>query len=423
MSETKELIQRINASPYFGIFVEVGAGMPVASAIYAVPGASNTVYSALSPYSKAAQSEIFGEDDNRSVSKEHVANDILKLVKRYAFPPSANPDINLIYHSSFQLGEPGSHTVSHGWLGIAVKRPGASVWSMTMIHMTLKQMARPETIAMLEERCVKILGAVLLEEALPVSCGIDIVSDTTFNEVQSDLHWTDQLETVLNTLGDNDCVVIANGALLRLEEVFRAPSIIALYKGSFAPVTIAHTKFAKAFETETGIKPVFMISMDTFDKGTQQAGSVIWRINLLNKLGYTVAVNRNGYFYQNAQFFKERFGKPVAFLVGSDTLNRTIDYAKNKGRVESVKRVFVKGEEIQWSFKNDTAFDDVMFFVANRPNVPLLPEADDERVKVIVDLEDISSTAVRAFRKNNDIDSLRAMMPAEVIDDYLNIMI
>jgi hypothetical protein len=159
-----------------------------------------------------------------------------------------------------------------------------------------------------------------------------------------------------------------------------------------------------------------MISVDTFDKGSQEMESVMWRINLVNKLGYTAIVTLDGYFATNAMFFRRKFGKPINFLVGSDTINRVVrvsieEYAKRH-------RVMVKGEN-EWELDGDANFEGCTFWVAMRPSIQLHVSAVGTRLHVIGELGDISATMVREMRHRGDVDGIRALLPAEIVDDYL----
>ena len=443
MNRESSTIIALHESEYYGIIVEVGAGVPIAQAIYNLPGASATVYSALSPYSKEAQEEIFGKSENRAVSQEHVREDIITLIGKY----KNNDKINFIYHSSFQIGEVGSNVSTHGWVGVAKKVPHDR-WNLDLIHISLhKNEERESTIEKLGSTCLSFLELSLLSKksnwALPSKQHIDIFSNY---ELWSDggqtngapftaqeLPLRSVTERVINSIGDDGYVAMVDGKMVRLEDVFRDKPEVTLYKGSFNPPTRAHMEFVTTFEGLKKYKPgtvAFMISMDTFDKGEQQAMSVVWRAKMINELGYPVIINRNGFFYDNAEFFRKKFGKPINFLVGSDTINRTIEWAKGKGGVEARARLrtgiadYVAGfafTKPKWSFTEDTAFDGVTFWVANRPNIPVLPEGLDPRVKIIVDLDDISSTMVRQYKEEGNLEGLKLLMPAEIIDCYLNI--
>jgi nicotinic acid mononucleotide adenylyltransferase len=75
-----------------------------------------------------------------------------------------------------------------------------------------------------------------------------------------------------------------------------------------------------------------------------------------------------------------------------------------------------------YTLDKDENFKDVTFYVANRPNAPLIEDClKSKNVKILMDSSDISSTMVRQHKADNNLDGLRSMMPDSIIHDYLNL--
>ena len=104
------LIQEIHNSNRFGIVCETGCGQPVAQSLYAISGASKTIFFSESPYSKVYQDEKFGFDENRAVSLEKVQHFLKHYVERYT-------NCNFYYVASFQIGDETNKITTHGWIG------------------------------------------------------------------------------------------------------------------------------------------------------------------------------------------------------------------------------------------------------------------------------------------------------------------
>ena len=138
--------------------------------------------------------------------------------------------------------------------------------------------------------------------------------------------------------------------------------------------------------------------------------SIIWRVNLINKLGYTVIITRNGYFADNADFFRRKFNKPINFLLGSDTMNRIVQYSMSK-----------HSQTKEWNLDTDKHFTNCNFWILIRPHNDLHNKViDSKRVTIIgTEKNDISATQVRDMRRAGNIEGIRSIIPELILDDYL----
>src|SRR4051812_34885083 len=112
----KEQIEQLHKSDIFGIFIEIGCGVPVAAAMLGVSGASNTIFMSESPYSRDYYKYAYNLDPEsemyRSVSPQYLK--YILASGRFDRIYSEKP-INTIYAASFQLGEMNDKS-THGWI-------------------------------------------------------------------------------------------------------------------------------------------------------------------------------------------------------------------------------------------------------------------------------------------------------------------
>lgn len=215
---------------------------------------------------------------------------------------------------------------------------------------------------------------------------------------------------------------------------------IVIFKGSFNPPHICHLNIAKVVEEKFGVKPVMMISSSVYQKGWIDPKDLTSRLKILNELGYSVMITKDGYFHKNTEYIRAKFKQPIVYVVGSDTLNRILESSyhilnpKDKvtlpifGKEEQVtldgmSEVFRKLEIERFEYD----FKDVTFFVINRPGSELSPDASYVKdyytlVEEHPDFFYISSTKIREMKANNDIEGIRKLIPAKIFDKYINLI-
>ncbi len=400
-------IQKIHESELYGCFIETGCGMPVASKLFAFEGAHNTVYMAESPYSVEYQKEQYGDSKSRSVSYETVKNIVdhwktecsFVLYKENIVPKlqAGGRAINLIYATSFQIGE---DKVSHGWIGVAYKE------KTFYYHITLDPKPRTELINEIGKIGIRILESILKNNFLPSNCKIDIARDSKGNDIPLssvfDMMQKDEYETFLT---------IQNGRMSRLEDVFRGEDSILLYKGSFNPVHNFHQTIAALAEEQYQSKVVFMINMNTYQKGVVPSIELENRIKNITELGYSVIISKDGFFNKNMEYIRSRFPtKKVVFVLGSDTLMRILESSYQ----------FISGNTIVPKFKKD--FANAKFFSIERIGSDLshpLP-VEDHIDRIAVDPSPISSTQIRKLKEEKKYDDIKELMPEKIFKNYIS---
>lgn len=445
-------IQELHESNAFGIIIETGCGVPVANALFEVSGASKTVFFTESPYSKIVQDKIYGESHARAVSKENIDRFISHHeldLKKAESKNNLNADgkkVNYIYASSFQLGENNAST--HGWIGIWTKNLGCRYYHIS-IHCPL---SRKEYIAEIARIGVDLLYHCTITEpdvslTVPSNCYIDIALDSNGNEVDWNMMFVSLRGESNPLVGSDNFISIKGGKLVRLEDLFRDKETILLYKGSFNPVHAAHIHNSEVAKQKYGTDVVFVISSSVYQKGWIQADDLKHRVAILNELGYSVIITKDGFFNHNTEYFRYKFKQPIVYVVGSDTMNRILESSYNilnpresKNYIgafgkeyhkelekEGIPDGLVALEKISLDIeikKFEREFNNVKFFVINRPGTELKHDAN--RVESFYTLVEehpeyfhISSTKIREMKEKNDIEGIRKLIPEKVLEMYI----
>lgn len=258
------LISRLNKSAWKGYFVEIGAGMGLSHDIFNNDGASKTVLSAYSPYSKEELYYYAGRKFERSVSE-----DVVEQIMRNQYLD----DNEFIFVNSFQIGK---RKCNHGWVGIAYKLNG-KIYKCTY-HITLSIFSNREnaiskigTIG-LRLLCMKLFGT----KSTELNAHIDITPYDTYEVLD---HIID-----LGNYNDKSGLVLFNpeGEAVRLEEL-RNTKKLTIYKGSFNPPHGAH-KFIYDEMSKITNKVVLAISVDTYGKKKITREEIEERIALIHEL-------------------------------------------------------------------------------------------------------------------------------------------
>jgi hypothetical protein len=346
------IIKEIHESDIFGNFIETGCGVPVASALLSVAGASSTVYMSECPYSKHYANGKYDNGSCRAVSVENVKRIVDHNIEAF------NEHINTVYAASFQVGE---DVVTHGWIGLSYK--GDTKYYHLTIH---EKLSRVEYINRIAQNAIKLIHA--KNQSVPSDCDVDIVLNDDLSENKSLC-----VEFMINSDKDVYLNFTPNG-ISRLEDSFRDKEDIIIYKGSFNPPTVEHMRIAETTITEhkhMNAAFTFMISVETFSKGTLSLDSVLQRVKWINSMGHGVLLNRKGMFSEAIAFFTMKFGANLFFPIGSDTKERM--------------------ENSLFSYPH------VSYPHYVRTNV--------------------SSTIARQYLEDNDFDSLEQIVPSAVLED------
>jgi hypothetical protein len=314
-SRMNDIVPLIHTSDTYGVFIETGCGVPVASALLSCQGASKTIYLTECPYSSLfCQNKYSINTLERAVSENYVDS-----IAKYYDSLMENSTINTIYVASFQIGDFNSLT-THGWIALKYKK------SYQIYHITLRQaMSRQDYITRIGEIGVQLIARQnqstkndLVNYISELDLDIDIVKNGYTREI--DLTRTLQLMPTKGLLYFD-----ATGSLQLLENLCRDQKQLIVYKGSFNPPTLAHIELAIQTQKKyPEAKLTFMISIDTVDKGQIKVEDLTQRLQwLTQQLGYNCLVSQTGRFLDAISYFQATFPQlELIFPVGEDTKQR-----------------------------------------------------------------------------------------------------
>ena len=386
MKETKDKIKHLHDSDMYGIFVEMGCGTAVTSALYSVPGASKTVYFAESPYSKEHQEELFGKA-SRAVSIERVDSVLETYWNKYS------DKVNCVYAATFQIDDGDGSKSTHGWIGVRNKE------TKKFYHITVPEIFQRD---MIFDRIAK-QGISILFGQIPNN--VDIIND---GEQESDIN------AVIDNFSDFNLVCFSNGKLVRPEDVIRNKKRVVLYKGSFNPMHIGHMSLIKRAQERFGEDVILGLSAHPFGKNDMDSSAITMRAKILNALGFDVAVFRSGYFNENDVVLRRITKAPISYVVGSDTMDRILrsSFDVLGQTLERVRRT--KLREMYLTFGKDSSFfvirragDAAEYLTVDFSEFPIVETCPKGQV------EQISSTEIRKAIEQQDFDFVKnnAVLP------------
>ncbi len=299
----KDKIKKLHESDTLGIFVEMGCGTAVTSALYSVPGASATVFFAESPYSKVKQEELFGPVD-RAVSIQRVESVLDTYWTKYV-RMKAMSKINTVYAATFQIDDGDGSKATHGWIGIC-NHTGSKFYHVTIPTI----LERDEMFKLIAEQ-----GIALLSGEIPQH--VDIVTTHDGQELSDNAK-------IIENFSDSNVVCFSGGQMTRPEDVLRGHNRLLLYKGSFNPMHVGHMEIINDVAAQYGAKVILGLSAHPYGKEDLSGTDIAARAIMLNGLGFDVAVFRSGYFNDNQKVLRRVTKSRIVYVVGSDTMDRIL---------------------------------------------------------------------------------------------------
>jgi len=408
----EELVKEVNESSTFARILEVGVGVPISNKLYSFSGASKTIYSVESYYSREAHDRAFGECDSRAVSFERLKS---VFENESILSDMESGLYNTVLATTFQVGNMNENNVStHGWIAvncgelIDVENYGDHfVDNIKYYHISIhKKMTREEYINTIGEIGVKLLHC--KNEFVPSDCWIDMVLD-----VNGNTDYESSLDAISSCKSAQQVNVFSSNGVDRLESITRGVENLIVYKGSFNPVSIAHQEVVNQTLTnyKEKTKLLFSISVDTYQKGKIDTESLIRRIQNINSLGYDVLITNNGLFVDCLEVLRTKYNGNVVFPLGVDTINRlsTFYYERvNKDWDGNFENIFNKEK-----FESD--FDNCELVCFSRNDEAVDPLLDSGLVSHMEQQHSaVSSTEIRELFENGEDEKAVEMIPHEI---------
>jgi nicotinic acid mononucleotide adenylyltransferase len=395
----EKIIKNINDSDLFVRIIEVGAGVPISNEIFNYSGASKTIYSSESYYSRDAYKNMFGESKNRAVSAERLKeiNDNTLIIKDLN-----NGLYNTVLSTTFQVGDTTNKVSTHGWICLNINNDNIRYYHISLHNAN----SRKEYIKQIGEIGVLLLNS--KNENIPTDCFVDIVLDKDLQPL-----YNETLNFLSNNINTDIATVFTYDSKIdRLESITRDVDNLIIYKGSFNPPSVSHLDLMnKTISLYENNKAVYCISLDTYQKGYQNLDSILERINMLNILGFSVLITSKPLFKDTYDLLRLKFGKNIVFPQGMDTFNRIIN----------------SGYTVDGDFKIDNFikdFKNVDMVVYNRGDEKINCEEYLNLLSFvkIVEVEDnnVSSTLIRKLIDENKYEEVEKYLHPLIFEKLKN---
>ena len=327
----QDKVKEIHKSSLFGSIYEMGAGAPIASALYEQEGASKTVCESIQAYSKEAQRVMFGIE-NKSVSIEAI-----KRILDCTNVDYNSKDIlheNFIIAASFQLASKDDKKITHGWIGIkySLLKDGSLDSGEANIEVYFHF-----TIPLRAERylLIKLIGSLGIDILYSIATNTELKTDfvdAVFSKegLINEFCLDKTLQLFLESPQEN-YLAFQSGKSIRFEELFRHSKGMILQKGSYNPIHEGHLKIMELTKQKyPDYIGCYFISVNRIGKSILNLNELEEKILAINKLGYTVVICKESHFFANMYYLQQHYIKrfndyKIVFPIGSDTLNRILD--------------------------------------------------------------------------------------------------
>lgn len=429
----QENIQKIKDQNMFGVIIEVGAGMPVYNELCQHANtASKIVKYAESPnnwdYSKT---KYEFSDGIRAVSAQVCAE--ISNWQYCKMRNKSDDNFNFILSNTIQICN-DNKTQTHGWFGLAIINNDILLgenlhYQIKFYHFSINNdgsFQRRDLTSIIANIGIDILASnndcrqlkngfidIILDHNLePIKS--DIITSYSNAEIIKSINYLNPLTRRSKIINDVYTVFTKDGSVIRINDLIRQTKEknIIIFKGSFNPIHSQHLVLMQKAKEETPDSVIFLqISMNNRDnlKNSDITNqNILKRITILNKLGYNVIINYNGYvndayeFYLNLADFAD---KKLYFLMGEDTILRFIADEKHSNTGTSNIAIDYKFCNFLYGKRN---------YDVNIINVENIRKLDIEE-------NSISSTQIRSLIRNNNINELENLVGKELTQIIIDI--
>ncbi|RZC75024.1 hypothetical protein C5167_050500 [Papaver somniferum] len=295
-------VEAIHASPTQAVLYISGGASQALGWLISVPGASNTVLEAVVPYSKISMAQLLN-----------------KMPTSFASQQTAEDMALSAYNRALKLSRPGFPVVGVGFTGsLASSRPkhGDHRFPVQKIEIFNSSCQGLRT-RQLEDK----VSSQLLLKALADACRVSslFVSELSDSELPDDYEKLFVEDQELQQLIDGEiCMKIYPFSSEKYTPNSERKIILP---GSFNPLHDGHLKLLEVARSICGDGfPCFEISAINADKPPLTVSQIKDRVKQFEKVGETVIISNQPFFYKKAQLFPGS-----AFVIGADTVERLVN--------------------------------------------------------------------------------------------------
>lgn len=304
----RAIVEAIHSTPSQAVIYLAGGASQAVGWLMSVPGASNTVLEVVVPYSRMSTIQLLG-----------------KVPTSFTAPETAQDLALLAYNRALKLSKPGSPVIGVGFTGsLASTRPKLgehrfhlSTRTSDRLWLSTVTLSKGLRTREQEERVASqfLLKAIANACRVPVTFVSELTESEVPDECEKPFDEDQELEQLIS--GQISFKVYPFSSETHLSNTERK----IILSGSFNPLHNGHLKLLEVATSICGDGyPCFEISAINADKPPLTVSQIKDRVKQFGKVGKTVIVSNQPYFYKKAELFPGS-----AFVIGADTAARLIN--------------------------------------------------------------------------------------------------